>query len=67
VRCGSTGRAASGRQNRFVSLALNAALPGADREVYRTAGKTDVSVRADYVDDGLGPGVDLPVRQQDLE
>ncbi|MEU2200588.1 hypothetical protein [Isoptericola sp. NPDC019482] len=34
---------------------LNAALPGADREVYRKAGKTDVSVRADSVDDGLGP------------
>lgn len=36
-------------------VTLNAALPGADREVYRKAGKTDVSVRADSVDDGLGP------------
>lgn len=36
-------------------VTLNAALPGADREVYRKAGKTDVSVRANSVDGGLGP------------
>lgn len=36
-------------------VTLNAALPGADREVYRKTGKTDVTVRADAVDDGLGP------------
>ncbi|MFD6165200.1 hypothetical protein ACFWFR_08415 [Oerskovia sp. NPDC060287] len=36
-------------------VTLNAALPGADREVYRKAGKTDVTVRANAVDEGLGP------------
>lgn len=39
-------------------VTLNAALPGsADREVYRHAGKTDITVRADAVDEGLGPEV----------
>lgn len=35
-------------------VTLNAALPGADREVYRKSGKTDLSIRADAVDNGFG-------------
>jgi hypothetical protein len=36
---------------------LNAALPGANREVYTRSGKADILVRADVLREGLGPAV----------
>ena len=43
------------RLSDLLAATLNAALPGAHREVYRRRGKTDIFVTADLFAEGLGP------------
>jgi len=44
------------RLSDLLAATLNAALPGAHREVYRRSGKTDIYVTADVIAEGTGPG-----------
>lgn len=43
------------RVSDLIAATLNAALPGAHREVYNRGGKTDLFVRADTLSSGAGP------------
>jgi hypothetical protein len=41
----------------LLAATLNANVPGAQREVYRRTGKTDIQIRADVLAEGYGPEV----------